>query len=274
MKILINYADHKYKKTQRFNSWTGTNIAGFDKVYSFGPDDIDAQFYNANKKILDVTRGNGLWLWKPYFINRVLSTCNDEDIVFYCDSGSFFVKKIQRIIDCMEENENVWVSDVPLIENNFTKPSCFQAMECYNEKFMFTNQIQATFIMVRNCNESRLFIREWLSLCSNYDLISSEMSLSEQRNSRLDFIEHREDQSILSLLCKKKGILAHMDPSQRGKLQEIYYNSNYVFKKNKHCDSYRTVIFLHKSCNVNIYHCIKIMIKAYINSQVYKYRKL
>lgn len=90
MKILVNYADEKYKKAQHVNSWTGRHIAGFDKVIEFGPEDVEESYRINNKEIFNYTRGNGLWLWKPYLINRVLSESSDGDIIFYADSGSFF----------------------------------------------------------------------------------------------------------------------------------------------------------------------------------------
>ena len=50
MNILINYADKNYKQAQCLNSWTGKILGKFDKVLSFGPDDIDIEFRN---KIID-----------------------------------------------------------------------------------------------------------------------------------------------------------------------------------------------------------------------------
>jgi hypothetical protein len=123
MKILINYADEKYKKAQKLNTWTGLHIAKFDKVYSYGPDNIDEDFYNKNKTILSQKRGNGLWLWKPYFIYKTLLECRDGDIIFYCDSGSFFIRKIQYLLNSLGKDQRIWVSDIPLLESCFTKPA-------------------------------------------------------------------------------------------------------------------------------------------------------
>ena len=273
MKILINYADNRYKKTQQFNTWTGKVIGNFDKVYSFGPDDIDKEFKNTNSKIFNEKRGNGLWLWKPYFIYKVLCESKEGDIIFYCDSGAFFIRKIDRLIESMNINENIWVSDIPLIESCFTKPECFKIMNCEDKSIKNSNQIQATFLLIRCCDESKQFVKEWLDYCMDYELLSPKGELKTSTCVGDNFLVHREDQSILSLLCKKKGIIPHLDPSQRGRCQEAYYNVNYTFKKTQHKDKYKSIVFLHKSPNVDILLCIKIIIKMYMNKIKYLINK-
>lgn len=271
MKVLINYADSAYRKAQKWNSWTGKQIAGFDKVYAFSPTDIDKNYYERHKDILSEKRGNGLWLWKPYFINKVMSECNDGDIVFYADSGSFFLKRIDKLISSLRKDEKIWVSDCPLLESCFTKPVCFEKMEC-DEKIRNSNQIQATYLMLICCDETRSFIREWLHYCENYELMSPEggLSLNEKRGTQ--FVAHREDQSILSLLCKKKGVKAHKDPSQRGKCPETFFSPNYSYQVPEHKeDNYGTVLFLHKAKNPSFLVCIKLFLIT-MRSQ-YRYRK-
>ncbi|MGG3625214.1 hypothetical protein ABES25_16870 [Bacillus gobiensis] len=257
MKILINYADEKYKRTQKFNSWTGKHIGKLDKVYSFGPEDIDKEFYNKNKHILDIKRGNGLWLWKPYFILKVMEECEEGDIVFYCDSGAFFIRNINALIETIDCEKKIWVSDIPLLEVCFTKPSCFQIMNCVTDNYKYTNQIQATFFMTINCKDTRDFVKKWLTLCCDYNLLSPEEGKHKKGNSRRNFVSHREDQSILSLLCKKEGIVAHLDPTQRGKYPEWYKKDEYEFLEPHHTDNYSPILFLHKTPDVNILSSIK-----------------
>ena len=252
MKILINYADDAYIKSQKWNSWSGEHIAGFDKVYSFSPTDIAKEYYKEHEDILREKRGNGLWLWKPYFINKVLNEVNDGDIVFYADSGSFFVKKIDSLILSLRDDEKIWVSDCPLLESCFTKPICFSKLEC-DESVINSNQIQATYLMLVCCDETREFVREWLHYCEDYELMSPEGSISLEYNKGTRFVAHREDQSILSLLCKKKGIKAHKDPSQRGKYPETFFNPYYRYQVPEHTeDKYGTVLFLHKAKALNV----------------------
>ena len=262
MKILVNYADKRYKQTQNVNSWTGKWIAKFDKVYSFGPHDIDEVFYNTNKHILEISRGNGLWLWKPYFIKRVMDNANEGDVIFYCDSGSFFIKKFDRILESFCDDESIWVSDIPLLEVAFTKPECIKLMDCDNEEVKLSNQIQATFFMARKNCESVDFVNEWLYLCTDFELISPAGNLKVNGETHYEFVVHREDQSILSLLCKKRGVKPHLDPTQRGEHQESYRSNYYDFVPTKHSeDHYRSVIYIHKQRMITPFYFIKKVMK-------------
>lgn len=273
MKVLINYANDAYQKAQKWNSWTGKHIAGFDKIYSFSPSDIDRNYYEQHRDILREKRGNGLWLWKPYFIDKVLNECKDGDIVFYADSGAFFVKKIDKLISSLREDEKIWVSDCPLLESCFTKPTCIEKMRCDSDRIRYSNQIQATYLMLVCCDESKAFVKEWLHYSEDYELISPEGGLGVNEDRGRSFVAHREDQSILSLLCKKKGIEPHKDPSQRAKWPETFFNQHYEYYVPTHReDHYGTVLFLHKAKNPNIWICIKCILFA-IRSK-YRYKKV
>lgn len=272
MKVLINYANGAYKKSQRWNTWTAKYIGGFDRVYSFSENDIDNEFSRRNDKILSYKRGNGLWIWKPYFINKVLNECNDGDLVFYSDSGALFIRKIDSILVSMKCDENIWVSDNPLLEKCFTKEECLKKMNCDDNIYKETNQIQATYLMVR-CNDiSKQFVKEWLELCEDETLISPEDGTLINGRYVNDFVSHREDQSILSLLCKKKGIIPHKDPSHRGNYPETFYNRCYDYRVPVHLDDkYKPVIFLHKYPDISLKKCFDVMVFALKRKLIVKY---
>ena len=160
MKILINYADKQYEPARKWNTLTGRYIARFDKVYEYTPNDIDQSFAKLHHDILSQKRGNGLWLWKPYFVNKALSDCSDGDIIFYCDSGSFFIGR--GIIANLSEKQPLFVCDIPLLESCFTKPVCFEKMGLTEEKYKASNQIIATYFCFLVTPATRKFMKEWL----------------------------------------------------------------------------------------------------------------
>lgn len=272
MKILINYGDAKFKRAQKLNTWTGKHIAKFDKVYSFGPEDVSRTYREAHKEIFNIKRGNGCWLWKSYLISKVMEECKDGDYIFYVDSGAFFIRNVDTIIKSMRKEEKIWVSDCPLLEYCFTKPSCFTAMGCDEEFYKNSNQIQGGFFLAVCCDETRKFVKLWQSYSEQLDIISPEGGLNIADRRGTGFVAHREDQSILSLLCKKYGIKAHRDPSQRGRYPETFYNEKYAYRVPEHGeDKYKTFVLLHKSPTVSPVHCAKLIVKSYI--AVIKVRK-
>lgn len=248
---LVNYANETYRKAQCVNSWSGKYIARFDEVLSFGPSDIDAEFAEENKNILSYQRGNGLWLWKPYFINRVIGNSIDGDYIFYLDSGAFFIKDIHLLLPYISDDNPLFVTDIPLMECNWTKSSCITYFEA--EEFLMTNQIQATYIFFLVNDVTRSFFKEYLELCKKPQLIVPEGvgkydKITTNYGNR--FVAHREDQSIFSLMCKQKGIKPHRDISQRGNNPKSFYNPKYLYQEPEHSDDhYPAMVFLHKAPN-------------------------
>ena len=252
MKILINYANPRFERARRLNSWAGRHIAHFDKVCEFRPDDVDDDFRRAHADIFAYERGNGLWLWKPYFINKVIEECNDGDYIFYLDSGAFFMRDPAPLFAFVTDDNPIFVTDNPLIESCWTKPSCFDTMDAH--AFKDTNQIQSGYILFKVNDYTRNFFREYFDLCSNTDVLISE-GLGKydkvEKHYGNGFVSHREDQSVLSLLCKKKGIKAHRDISQRGIHPETFKNPHYAYRVPEHPDdTYKPVVYLHKSTSL------------------------
>lgn len=267
MKILINYSDSKFERSRRWNTFSGKYIAKFDKVYEFHPKDIDADFFSSHKVIFSIKRGNGLWLWKPYFIAKTLKECNDGDIVFYCDAGAIFIRNITPIVNRLNRENPFFVCDIPLIESNFTKPICFTKLNCNTEEIRSSNQIVATYFAFYVCEESRRFIGEWLTSCCNFDLISPMGTLQITVPFGDSFVVHREDQSLFSLLCKKNGYISHKDISQRGNSPISYYSPFYLYKEPTHpLDTYKSILYLHKSPKFGLY----TLLRSYLKKIYYK----
>lgn len=268
MKILINYADKRYEPARKWNTFTGRHIARFDKVYEFHPEDVKSEFAVRHSEILSHKRGNGLWLWKPYFVNKVMEDCNDGDIIFYCDSGAIFVRNLNEILTSLTNETPLFVCDIPLIESCFTKAVCFEKFGLQGDRYTKSNQIIATYFCFLVTPQSRIFMREWLSSCCDYELISpAGLGKNDCCNKVFgdSFVAHREDQSLFSLLCKKYNIIPHRDISQRGLHPETYKSPFYAYKVPIHVnDKYKPVIFLHKSPRLDfkwlvryVYHSIR-----------------
>ena len=188
--------------------------------------------------------------------------------MFYEDSGSFFLRGIDHLINGMAEGEDIWVSDIPLLEGSFTAPVCMEKLNCDTERIRNSNQIQGGFLLLRCSRESREFVRRWLALCEDRELINPAVP----EETKGECIEHREDQSLLSLLCKEQGIRPHRDPSQFGKYPQDYYNPGYPFRIPSHPeDRYPPVLFLHRSKKLSLWVILRQM--CYTLRGIYHYRK-
>ncbi len=226
MATLLNYADAKFRDAQRFNSKTGLAIGGFDAVFESTKEKIAPDFYTRNQLILDVPRGGGYWLWKPYFIVELLSQIKPGELIFYCDAASHFIHSAKPLLELPALfNQDVIPFELDLIERQFTKERCAQIMGLDGNSYELTKQRLASYFVIRKSPMSVEFMQEFLKFACNYEVISDA---KPDEPNYADFVSHRNDQSIFSLLTKKYGLQAFRDPSQWGNKQQTHYpNSSY-----------------------------------------------
>ncbi|HFF9301621.1 TPA: hypothetical protein ACGFCK_002128 [Clostridium perfringens] len=251
MIVAINYSDENFRKSQKFNTKSAYKKGKVDKVIEYSPKDIDKDFFNKNKEILNKSRGGGYWLWKPYLILRTMNNLSNGDYIFYCDSGAYYINNIRYLINSLEKTkQDIMVFDLPLIEKQWTQKTTFKLMDCDNEKYMNSNQILATYILIKVSDESKIFMGDYLTFCENINCLI-ESDLYKNQN---EFINHRHDQSILSLLCKKNNIVTFRDPSQYGIRPWEYLSNNRLYNVKKYTNSdYPQILVSSRKANVNMF---------------------
>lgn len=254
MVVVVNYANELYKQTQKYCSKSAYKN-GVDKVYEYGPEDIDSNFYQTNEKILKEKRGGGYWLWKPYFICKTLDKIQYGDYLIYVDSGSYFIKNVECLIRCMEKNSDDMISfPIPFIERQWTKKEILQYFRCENDEAILNScQRIATFIVLKKTEETCRIMNEYLNIAQTNSLITDELDKGIQDPM---FIENRHDQSIFSIIAKINKIPIYKDPSEYGKqpqlLSETYTNAIFKDVWFEHGD-YKQLLVLHRKKKVNIY---------------------
>ena len=207
MIIAANYADKKFRRAQRLNSKTARQW-GADRVIEYTAEDIDAAFRAANKEILDNPRGGGYYLWKPYVFYRGYQELQDGDYLIYTDAGSIYVDAIQKLIDCMEKEQvNLMLFSLQneMLERKYTKRDAFILTGCDEEKYADTPQSIGGYMVCKKSPEVEDFFQEVLSYAQDIRIISDRPNTMGKENYP-DFVDHRHDQSVISLISKKRGI--------------------------------------------------------------------
>jgi hypothetical protein len=171
---------------------------------------VATTFYSQNRGILDLPRGAGYWLWKPFIILEALRTAGPDDVILYWDVGRVFANRFVRSMNplvrwCREHNG--CLPGVPILTHGrWTKRDCFHYMECDSERFWKARQIQATFSLWSG-KAAMEFVACWLQWCRDARCLTdqpNECGLPDLAG----FQEHRHDQSILTNLCIKHGVVA------------------------------------------------------------------
>lgn len=261
--VLVSFAEGDfYEKKRKLNSITAKLFGGIDYIYKYSSKDIDTPFLEKNKLIFENKKGCGFWLWKPYFVNKVLHYLNDNDILFYCDTSSVLIKNIKSMVrELKDSNQDIMSFELPLLECDWTKPSALSYFGISENSIKSTNQITASFFIIRKTSRSIEFVNEWLELCQNKELIDD--SYPSDIIIPKNFKGHRNDQSIFSLLIKKYKIKPFRDPSQYGEFPEMYRMHSEIHNFNILNSNYKTSIILVRKGNI-IFDLIKYYIKKTI----------
>ncbi|MBB5637821.1 hypothetical protein HDF26_000850 [Pedobacter cryoconitis] len=205
MKIqLISYGDARYATQREFFKQTALTSSFFNEITIFSPEDIEMKFNKDFEKILTQRRGGGYWIWKPYFIKRVLETLADGDILIYCDAGCMINsnggKRFKEYIDLLKKSKTGCISfELPHKEIEYTKQEVFDYFET-PEDLVNSNQLMATVIMLKKCPHTVMMVNRWYTVLSENPLLFTDDKDNSVQNS--EFIDHRHDQSIFSIVRK------------------------------------------------------------------------
>lgn len=195
---LISYAsgDQVHYANQKFLSLSALDKC-VDFILMYNPKHLDHKFKEENKETLSQKRGRGYWLWKPYIIAKTLNLMEENDILIYSDSSLIFNSSLNDLISKILDEKYIFAFKNRTINSEYTKKELLEYMNMDNEETKKSNQLNADFLILRNSPVTRKFVSKWLEIGSISNLINDELLLTNQYQ---DFIDHRHDQSILSLL--------------------------------------------------------------------------
>ncbi len=187
----------------------------FDKIFIFNEFNLNKEYKNKFKEVLKYNvRGYGYWIWKVSIIQDALSKLREGDFLLYTDSGCSINKRgrdrFQDYIKFVSESElgilAVTLED-SLLESKYTKGDLFDYLKVRNVEAIYnTPQIQAGVLLIRKNKNAIAFFTHIQELYEkDISLVNDEAS---KKPNFSDFISHRHDQSVFSVLFKlnNKGV--------------------------------------------------------------------
>jgi len=198
------------------------NLFAFEKIINLGVDNFEElcplTFRKYGKYLNSQTRGFGFYSWKAEFVHNALSGRFGKcDGIVWIEGGcevysSYWTRKKfnSQIMQVEDSGYGVYTLQTP--ERNYTKNDLINKFSIeYIERPI--GQFQATHFFLYG-NIGRLIASEWSDRClediSNLDLLPS-------KNGEIEgFVEHRSDQSVLSLTIKKLGLMANLHTPPTG----------------------------------------------------------
>lgn len=188
-------------------------------------------FYKEYKKLLDIPKGSGLWIWKPYIILKALEEVSENDFIVYSDSSLYFINDPSVLFDLCKQNNGFF-----LIEMDSTwklsmlcKRDIFHFLRIDDRIYHNSPLTEAYFMIFQKKNETIKFVKEWLSLCLNEKLITDE-NFSGLANLP-EYKDNRGDMPLLSILRLQWKIQGYRNPSPWGnhlKLKEFRVDGEFL----------------------------------------------
>jgi hypothetical protein len=187
----------------------------FHEIYGFGDKELkrDTDFWSKHGDFVTANpRGYGYWLWKPYLILKTMSQMRDGDTLLYLDCGcELDPRKRAQMMECLNLVQQDWIMatiwDELCCDVSWCKMDLVEHLDARNTACLCTPQKQAGMILFV-CNDiTRDFVRSWYEIACQYSFLDDTPSISPNLNY---FYEHRHDQSIFSLLAKKRGLCANV----------------------------------------------------------------
>jgi len=194
----------------------------FDRIFMYGEDDIRKKYYDGGdvrneKHAKHETNSyfSNFW-WKPGVTLKALNELSDDDILLYLDAGCAInhkgAKRFQEYVEMCDrgpgflgfgasrKNYVPGHPDFPT-EATHTKRDVLKLLDCDYPMMIETCQITAGVFFVKKNEFGMNLIEEWDKL-AQIDFYFNDCPGYHENYP--GFIGHKHDQSILSLLVKKR----------------------------------------------------------------------
>jgi len=184
----------------------------FDKIHVYNDTDLQQfePFWSTHSNFLkNNPKMYGFGIWKPFLIMQVMEQLENNDILFYADSGCEFDTECedpklayQSLLQPLRKHKII--ASYSGRDHKMTKMDLIVHMKLSNQ-YITDKQRQATAILFCKCDAVFQLVKDWYNTCCNYYLINNEPS---KLANIPDFLEHRHEQSVFSLLTKKYNLYA------------------------------------------------------------------
>jgi len=201
--FFVTYGSGKYASSMERLVQEAKDTGEFDVVHGFTRKDIDQDFARANAETLSQERGGGFWLWKPYFVRRVMrEEMQAGDVLFYADAGCEFKGRPRPYIE-LARRYGFLGFRLSFVVKHWTKGDVFRALDMDMGTFGDERQmVGGIFAMMKTPRMTR-FVDEWLHFARQPQLVDDSPSAAPNAPG---FVEHRHDQAIFTLLVYKHGL--------------------------------------------------------------------
>lgn len=207
----ISYVDGPYlnKKSKLESQMSSCGWFDTHKVHTSS--DLPDPFRQKYRQILSMGRGAGYWIWKPLIIRDYLMRIPDNDILIYMDGGCTIINTAEAYARLVQYKNLLYGSGKDMIRFEIKPHTEIQytnttTLNYFKNRFGLqineNNDIQlmATIIIMIKNTGSLNYFDTLLNIINDDPLLITDHYNSVDKHPQ--FIDHRHDQSLCSLLTK------------------------------------------------------------------------
>jgi len=166
--------------------------------------------------IMSNARGAGYWLWKPWIILDTLRSVPDGTIVLYTDVAMTIVGDLSPLL--------ALANDYPIVlferrhealQRTCTKRDCFVLLDADDPRHWDVPQLMGGVQLYRAGAAARDFVAQVFDACSDPRVLTDIENVMGRPNLP-EFLYHRHDQSVLTILARRNELPVFPDPTQFG----------------------------------------------------------
>lgn len=210
MIYFVTFSNAHYARARQRIAHEARALGRFDHILPLGENDLEGSYLSRyGSFIQENPRGYGYWIWKSYCIKTVLDRLSIDDILVYADAGCAInysnKSRFDEYVEYVKESElGIVCFKNGYIEKNWVKGDLIDFMGCRGRRdILESEQIMGGILIIQKNPKSSLVINQWYeSVHENLRLVDDTPSKSPNEEG---FIEHRHDQSFLSLILKMTG---------------------------------------------------------------------
>lgn len=210
MVSFITYGNHKFKNSKIRLINQAKQYGLFDYFKAYGPEDLDPEFAEKFKHILNQPRIGGYGIWRPHIIKRELERLNDGDFLVYLDAGCTLVptgkSRFLEYLDMLKDKSIISFSMPHLLEKWYTTKEIFEYFGVENNvEITDSGQYLDGILIMKKCDHLIDLIDTWLKAVYDHAEMFTDCYNKQNKLENSYFRDNRHEQSVFSVLRKIKG---------------------------------------------------------------------
>lgn len=185
----------------------------FDKIHLYNEKKLDRNFRHSHSQYFkDYPRGYGYWIWKSYLISKImLEKMHQGDILVYLDAGcevhASGRKRWEEYKEILNHHSMLVFVQESQQEIRWTKYDLLaHFLMADNDVVKYSPQFLGGVQIMKKDDFTMQFVSDWYNTSEEYR--TTLLCDAPSRHPEFpEFRENRHDQSIFSLLCKKRDPL-------------------------------------------------------------------